>query len=299
MKKIVKGLIRSHPKASERYIDVVFEFDQSRRLETSVPIQYRRTGTDIADGEIDTYLETVCREVHPDGWGNWRRDQESFWKEKPSARVTKSFFDPLAKNFEWCCVVCALPSNSNFARRIQDIKEFGYTLSTNTKRLCSNCSRNTTHIILLPLKRGVASGYELWTPAVRAKIMKVLGNFDAYEAKVVRKEGLLPDHKFPEIRWDEQTKRDSLAGLSEVEIRRDFQLLNNQRNQQKREVCRQCYQTGVRGQIYGVNYFYEGNQNWDPSIPIVGKAAEAGCIGCGWYDINKWRAALNQRLKRP
>ena len=50
----------------------------------------------------------------------------------------------------------------------------------------------------------------------------------------------------------------------------------NQRNQQKREVCRNCFQKGIRGTIYGINYFYEGTERWDPQIPTVGKAAEKG-----------------------
>jgi len=36
---------------------------------------------------------------------------------------------------------------------------------------------------------------------------------------------------------------------------------------------------------YILPFFYEGNENWDPSIPIKGKSAEKGCVGCGWYDI--------------
>jgi hypothetical protein len=107
----------------------------------------------------------------------------------------------------------------------------------------------------------------------------------------------LPDHKFPEIRWDEETRRDSLDDLSTEEIQCDFQLLSNQRNQQKREVCRNCFQTGNRGIIYGILFFHKGSEKWDDSIPKVGKKAELGCVGCAWYDINAWRAALKNKLK--
>lgn len=35
---------------------------------------------------------------------------------------------------------------------------------------------------------------------------------------------------------------------------------------------------------------------WDPNIPKRGKAAEAGCIGCPWYDIQEWRMKLQEKL---
>jgi hypothetical protein len=297
MSKIQKQGIRNHSKASEKYIDVVFNYKNGVSYEISVPIEYRRTGTDIKEEDIDEYLEKIHLEVDSSNWVKWREEQNSFWaKEKPGATVTRSFFDILSKKFTWCCATCQLPANPNFARRIQDLKEYGYTLATNTKRYCNSCGKNTTQLILLPIRRGGVTGYETWSPATRNKIIEVLKSFDAFEAKIVRKEGLLPDHKFPEIRWDSETKRDSLEHLTEIDIKKDFQLMSNQRNQQKREVCRTCFQTGNRGVIYGVPFFYKGTAKWSTSIPKVGKSAEAGCVGCGWYDINEWRKKISEKF---
>ncbi|NET41468.1 hypothetical protein [Okeania sp. SIO2B3] len=39
-----------------------------------------------------------------------------------------------------------------------------------------------------------------------------------------------------------------------------------------------------------------GNENWPRNIPQVGKDAETGCIGCGWYNFEIWRNTLNQKL---
>ena len=108
----------------------------------------------------------------------------------------------------------------------------------------------------------------------------------------------MPDHKFPEIRWGNDTKRDSLENLKDHEIQEQFQLLSNQRNQQKREVCRQCYQTDKRGYPFGIKYYYQGVEVWDSNIPKIGKAAEAGCVGCGWYDLEEWRKSLNNQKQR-
>ena len=84
--------------------------------------------------------------------------------------------------------------------------------------------------------------------------------------------------------------------MSDEEIKEKFQLLTNQRNQQKREICRNCFQTGKRGVIYGIPYYYKGNENWDERIPKIGKQAEKGCIGCPWYDIQKWKEHLIDKL---
>jgi hypothetical protein len=172
----------------------------------------------------------------------------------------------------------------------------GYTLATYPKKFDAKANKKCNHILLLPISRGGITGYETWSQEVREKIVKTLKSDDVYEGRVTKKEGLLPDHKFPEIRWDLDTKRDSLEGLTDHEIKKDFQLMSNQRNQQKREVCRNCFQTGSRGTVYGVNYFYHGGMKWDQRIPKQGKAAEQGCIGCSWYDLEAWRTDLNKAI---
>jgi hypothetical protein len=295
--KIKKGQIRYHTKASEKYVDAIFVYEKPPEYGCSIPIEYRRTGTEIDENEIDDYLEEVYEKVNPQNWDIWREEQKLFWASKPGASITKGFFDILTDNFNWCCVSCTLPQNPNWARRIQDLKEFGYTIATDTKKYCPKCHKNTTQLILLPLARGGITGYETWSKELRDSIIKILKIYDVYEAKITKKESLLPDHKFPEIRWNDDTKRDSLENLSEAEIKKDFQLLTNQRNQQKREVCRNCYQIGKRGIIYGIPFFYKGTADWDIKIPQRGKEAEAGCIGCAWYDIEQWRQELIKKLR--
>jgi hypothetical protein len=46
----------------------------------------------------------------------------------------------------------------------------------------------------------------------------------------------------------------------------------------------------------GIKYYYQGGEEWDKTIPTIGKEAEQGCVGCGWYDFEAWRNALNQKL---
>lgn len=287
---------REHAKASEVYVDVVFTYDDKQEY-LSIPIVYRRAGIKLEnDDEVINHLNSVYEEIKPEKRAKWIADQKAFWDEKPNAGVTKSFFDALC-DFKWKCVSHQLPQNPNWARRIQDLKEFGYTIATNTNKNCDVCGSAKTHLLLIPIKRvdGGGNGYETWSPALRKRIIKVLGEIDSYED--AKNPHCLPDHKFSEIRWDENTKEKNLDSMTDEEIKAKFQLLTNQRNQQKREVCRHCFQTGERGIIFGIPYFYEGDEKWDDSIPKTGKLAEKGCVGCPWYDIERWRQELIKKLK--
>ena len=285
-------------KASEVYVSVRFTY-ADHDWEGYVPIEYRRTGTniDFEDKEkIYSYLNSVYIQMETDKIAIWKEIQENFWKTKPNAATTKEFFDTLAEG-GWKCGACEMPRNPNPQRRIQDLKEFGYTIATDLARYCPHCGKNTSQRILLPILRGGSegNGYETWTPALRKRIIKVLGSVDVYENTV--SPHCLPDHKFSEIRWDNETKDENPDDMTDSEIRQKFQLLTNQRNQQKREVCRACFQTGKRGIIFGIPYYYKGGSYWDPNIPEKGKDAERGCIGCPWYDIEEWRKHLLEKLK--
>lgn len=280
-----------HTKASEEYIRVKFEYE-NKIWEGWVPIVYRRTGLElITDEEINLHLNKVYNEMNPINYKKWLNKQDEYWNSKPNASVTKSFYEAL-KDGDWHCVNCELPNNPNWARRIQDLKEAGYTISTDTNKYCNKCCSNKTHLIMLPISREIieGNGYETWSPALRKRIIKLLGQYDVYETRI--NSNCLPDHKFSEIRWDENTKGENPDNMTDEQIKEKFQLLTNQRNQQKREVCRNCFQTNKRGIIYGIPFFYKGTENWDDTIPKKGKEAEKGCIGCGWYDIQKWREEL-------
>lgn len=300
---IVEKDRKVHSKACEEYLHVKFKFS-GQEWDGWVPVEYRRTGVSFKNtnnGEIDydkefAYLNDVYEQMKPENRKIWKKEQKKFWNKK-NAEVTKQFFDSLAKG-GWQCVDCTLPKNPNWARRIQDLKEFGYTIATDINRYCPKCHANKTHLILLPIKRGLleGNGYETWSPKLRKRILDVLGNIDVYENTI--NSHCLPDHKFSEIRWDENTKEENPDDMSDADIRSKFQLLTNQRNQQKRECCRNCYQTGMRGYPFGIKFFYKGTEKWDDKFPKRGKDAEKGCVGCGWYDLEEWRKQLLLRLKK-
>lgn len=233
MVEITQTGFHEHAKASERYVSVVFEYDDGEVWKGWIPIEYRRTGTSLlGQDEIEAHLEGVAPFCHSSRLEEWRSEQARFWRTKPNARVTKPIYDVL-ESFKWSCTGCAFPATSNPARRYQDLKEFGYTLATDKSRECASCGRVGAHILMVPIPRGGVSGYESWSPALRKRIIRLLGAIDAYEGKRGNPDSLIPDHKFPEIRWDLATRQASLEKLTDDEVREKFQLLTNQRNLQK------------------------------------------------------------------
>ena len=50
-----------------------------------------------------------------------------------------------------------------------------------------------------------------------------------------------------------------------------------------------------RGTPFGIRFWYKAGENW-PSSHQRGGEAEFGCVGCGWYDFETWRDALNRKL---
>lgn len=274
-------------KASEYYIRTKFIQDDGFEWDTVVPYIDRRAGLNIENEEkLAEYLVSLKKYFRKDAMEQWKIEEQK--RGKIGGNVTKPFFDVLLSFKE---EIENLPANNNGARRIQDIKDAGYTIAS-----VPNAKNRMTSRILLPIPVHGEMGYENFAQ-IKARIIRLLNGVNAYEAKPTAKKSLIPDHKFSEVRWDEDTKEENPETMSDAEIIQKFQLLDNQRNEQKREVCRKCFQEGIRGTIYGIKYFYEGSEKWDASIPAKGKAAEKGCVGCPWYDIEEWRRRLNKKVK--
>ncbi len=276
-------------KASENYVRTTFVQEDDFAWDTVVPYVDRRAGMDIKTEEkLAEYLISIKPYFQKKAMKRWK--VQELKRGLIGGSVTSLFFKVLLsfkEEFE------RFPANTNPARRIQDIKDAGYTIASVPR---SNGLLGYNRI-LLPIPLHTQMGYETFTPQFKARVIRLLKERNAFEARVTAKKALIPDHKFSEVRWDDETKAENSMDMSDDEIIEKFQLLDNQRNQQKREICRRCFQEGVRGTIYGINFFYEGDVSWDHTVPTVGKAAEKGCIGCPWYDIEKWRNELNDRLK--
>ena len=274
-------------KASEKYVRTKFVQSNGFSWETVVPYLCRRSGLDIQTEEkLAEYLESIKPYFTRTQMDKWKEKEWAKWEDN-NAVVTKKFFKVLLSFKE----ETEFPPNDNPARRIQDIKEAGYTVASVQKH------GEKTKRILLPIPLNQAMGYETFTPQFKSRVIRLLSGINAFEAKPTNKGSLIPDHKFSEVRWNDETKAENSMDMTDEEIIQKFQLLDNQRNQQKREICRKCLQEGKRGIIYGIKYFSNGTEIWDENIPKFGKEAEQGCIGCPWYDIEAWRKALNDYIK--
>ena len=295
--RILEAQRKVNTKASEAYVVVEFKYSNSI-WKGWIPVEYRRTGTNIAEDDIEAlhkHLNLVYEQMNPINYESWKDKEEEKWENSRSVE-TKEIFN-LLKDGKWHCRNCDI-NNPNFARRVQDLKEMGYTIATHVNYRCPVCgNKRSTRLLLLPIDRVeiAGNGYETWSPALRRRILNLFNYVDAYEGTINR--NCLPDHKFSEIRWDADTKSENPDNMTDDEIREKFQLLTNQRNQQKREVCRKCFQTGKRGTIYGIDYYYEGGPFWETTIPARGKEAERGCIGCPWYDIERWKTEVKKKLE--
>ncbi len=283
---VVSELIDNN-KASESYVRTKFIQNDGFEWETVVPYHIRRSGIFYeTEEQVASYLISIKKYFTEEWMSQWLVAEEKKWQAS-KADVTKQFFFKLLSFRE----ETEFPQNDNPARRIQDIKDAGYTVASIPNR------KGRTSRILLPLPLNNEMGYETFTPQFKSRVIRLLKGINAYEAKQTSSKGLIPDHKFSEVRWDEETKEENSMEMTDEEVIRKFQLLDNQRNQQKREVCRKCFQEGLRGKIFGIDFFSEGGEAWDNVIPAVGKAAERGCLGCPWYDIEDWRRKLNKKIK--
>lgn len=274
-------------KSSEKYVRTKFVQDDGFSWDTVVPYHIRRSGLFIdSEEDLAAYLVSIKGYFTHESMAAWAATEGKKWAES-NAEVTREFFFVLLSFKE----ETEFPANDNPARRIQDIKDAGYTIAS-----IPGGPKKKTRRILLPIPLNAEMGYETFTPQFKSRVIRLLDGINAFEARPTSVNGLIPDHKFSEIRWDENTKAENAMDMTDDEIVEKFQLLDNQRNQQKREVCRRCFQEGQRGILYGIPFFYEGTEKWPQNIPEVGKAAEKGCIGCAWYDIERWRRELLKKI---
>lgn len=281
-----------HAKASERYV-ILSISDGSASKEWYLPYCYRRTNVRIdSAAELVDYVRRCISLLSKERIAAFKGAMGARAKTLlgENANVTLPIFRKLFDNCgEW--VWNKQFKNPNPQRRIQSLKEAGFTLATKME------GRRTYHS-LLPFDVVKAPAYEVISAKARRAIFKALGGIDAYSGKPAPMSAL-PDHKFPEIRWSAGVE-ESNENLSEGAMRDKFQLVSERINQEKREVCRRCFQTGARGKLNGIDYFYHGDDRWPAGVPTVGPAAKVGCHGCFWFDMSEWRRSLNRLLKeRP
>lgn len=164
---------------------------------------------------------------------------------------------------------------------------------------CVQCERKTRHDRWQGAFQSSVQGSSMPRSFVQ-KALKVFDSRDVIENTQRAGNQLTIDHKLPMIRWNTATSErlTAYAQMDENDIRKHFQLLKKSNgsvshNLLKSRACERCFQTGRRGQPFGIAYYYSGGPKWLPKD----KKDPVGCIGCGWYDFDVWRKHLNELIK--
>lgn len=189
---------------------------------------------------------------------------------------------------QWHCGKHELPGTQP-AKAIQIIRQHGFRIENKTI-LCEICKDKTVHRRLFSIEPLRVSFVRLQLSThLRKRILEHYRNVEAITLREMNTTELEVDHRFPQVRWS----KDELYNpdMSEDELHAKFQLLTRQHNLWKSRYCEHCAKTGERGTFIGINFFAEGETNWDTNIPADD---ERGCSGCFWYDPDVWRRSLNK-----
>lgn len=132
------------------------------------------------------------------------------------------------------------------------------------------------------------------------RILEYYDYKDVIECRKRPENELVIDHRFPMIRYNRPEKRNKVD-MSDKKIYEKFQLLKKDNsgnyNLLKSRACEKCMENNKRGCPFGIEFYYKGTSEWPSDIPKMGSKAKKGCVGCGWYNFEKWKKALNKKLK--
>ena len=203
----------------------------------------------------------------------------------------RQIFQILA-DLRWHCAR-HLPG-SQAAKAIQIIRQNGYQIENKTM-ICDACAYRTVHrrlISLTPIADPVVRA--ALPAALKRRIKQVYKNVESVTGRTYPAAALEIDHRFSQVRWSEPECTNNLD-MSDADILAKFQLLTRENNLLKSRRCEHCAKTGQRGTFIGINYFYEGGPQWPEDLS---PDDERGCVGCFWYDPDKWRNSLNQTIRK-
>lgn len=164
---------------------------------------------------------------------------------------------------------------------------------------CDECGETTRHDRWTG-ERKTANAAANIPEQVKQKILGHFNHRDVIEDRERQSHDLVIDHRFPMERWG-GVEESYTKEISEREIERKFQLLKDDgkgnHNLLKSRACEHCIKTGERGAPMGIEFWYRGGPEWPDGVPEKGPEAEVGCVGCGWYNFDRWRNELNELIQ--
>ena len=191
---------------------------------------------------------------------------------------------------QWVCSLHNTGKSNQPAAIFREIKRQGYLFEKvgpnrwAKNMYCEQCQQDTSHYKLL-------SKDPIYQPHSRCpidkksreRVLKLLDGKDAFTGASITSTPEI-DHKIPWTRLDYDI---DIKECSDEEIVENFQLLTREHNLLKDRVCTKCRIDGIRQPLFGINYWYEGDEKY-----------RGTCEGCGWYDGAKWKECLNNELKK-
>lgn len=280
------------------YLLVTFKYP-SRIWNGCVPIKAKYQGVDVPlhDDDVCDWVLKCYEELDPGKNNLWQDSQRKYWAER-EAYDTQAVFDALNGDdclTKWQCRKCGpVPqANPQAGARIKTLRQYGYYIAT-MKRDCPTCGKKQFFDLLVRLTRRAADNEKRYaiSKKLQKKIKTVLPLKDACFGSQHPAAELIIDHKFPSSRWvNGETINEN--SMTDEEIRNKFQLLTNQTNLQKERYCKRCVLEGIRGDFFGIKWFYSGDEKWQGSS----KADQKGCVGCCWYDLEEWKEKFNEYLQ--
>lgn len=299
-----RGRAITYSNGHDVYIKIIFKDTKAAYY---IPVMLPRRDPslnyyeDIRNGvlseELYTYTDSCAEKLMDESVEKWKRD--TLEKIKDDTTNTGEFLRLLINNNQVCSSCHFAPLTNNPQKPIQFLRDYGYVISTHRSLHCDKCGGSQVHYILTPVLITDKNNYELVSETLKERICEVFDYTDAYTGMSnPSAKAFIADHKFPEDRWDENTARNNPDDMSVEDIKSKFQLLSTQTNLHKQRHCAACITSKKRGYPYGIKYYYYGGEDWDEQYPEHGTEAEKGCVGCGWYDLLKWKEKLNMELNK-
>ncbi len=221
--------------------------------------------------------------------------------KNPFKKGSKQYHDfEVMKDLQWHCIKCELKSGQAKTWQVWR-QEKGIQVDTDENGnyykiiYCDTCGEKTYHRKLKSLEILNETKSRSGIPtALSKKVKKIYDNLEAVLFRKISPNQLEVDHKFPQIRWNEDEKGNNIE-MTEKEIKNKFILLTRSNNLLKSRYCERCYKVNKRGFFPGIYYWYTGSEDWDKKF---NKHDEMGCEGCFWYDPFKWRDELNKLVNK-
>lgn len=299
-----RGRARTYSNGHDVYIKIIFK---DTKVAYYIPVMlprrdpslnyYEEIKKGILSEALYTYTDSCAEKLLDENVEKWK--EKTLEKIKSDTTKNGEFLRLLINSKQVCSSCQFAPLTNNPQKPIQFLRDSGYVISTHRAIRCDQCNGKRVHYILTPVLTTDKNNYEVVSEALKERICEVFGYTDAYtEMRNPSPKAFIADHKFPEDRWDEKTATNNPDDMSEEEIRAKFQLLSTQTNLHKQRQCASCITSKKRGYPYGIKYYYSGGEEWNAEYPERGADAEKGCVGCGWYDLLKWKESLNEKVSK-